>query len=142
MLHTIRVLILNIFHGIVIISILLLNNVDGKDNTIQVLIHKPDIESTSYLEKYNTSIKQHLLSIIHANNSTLPELSNVDINFSYCHPEPTDGNIVNIPYDLFWNSSSHLPDELYARTINCTIRALKSSKYDLLILDNQFLFFG
>eukprot|EP00833_Pecoramyces_ruminatium_P002826 jgi/Orpsp1_1/1176858/evm.model.c7180000059288.1 len=97
-------------------------------NVINILINRPNIGDIQYLEKYNQLINQYVVS----------KNIDFDINFSYCVPEPTDGESLSFLYQV--SNTQFSVDTDYARNFNCTLRELKSSNYDMMILDDKFLF--
>ncbi|ORX78130.1 hypothetical protein BCR32DRAFT_270245 [Anaeromyces robustus] len=107
----------------------LIEKINTKE-VINILINPPNIstENEQYLNNYNEQINQYLVS------------KNIDfgVNFSYCVPEPTDGESVF----YFYQSANTFfsVDTEFARNFNCTLRELKSSNYDMMILDDRFLF--
>jgi len=139
MFHISRVYIIHILSIIIIFIKTIQSKNTSNENTIQVLISNPNIESESYLNKYNTSIREYFISKIHENNLNIPNLLNYDIKFFYCVPEPQDGNKLSLVYKKSWNSN-YIIDEDYSREFNCTLRALKDSTYDIIIVDDQFLY--
>eukprot|EP00833_Pecoramyces_ruminatium_P008764 jgi/Orpsp1_1/1182796/evm.model.c7180000082697.1 len=118
------------------ILILCIIKINAENNIIKILINRPDINSEQYLEKQNSLVNQYFLSEDVRKKINLPE--NFNIIFSYCTPDPNDGEYVMNLYGS-WNSS-YIIDKEYAKSINCTVRELKNSNYDMLILDERFLF--
>eukprot|EP00833_Pecoramyces_ruminatium_P015932 jgi/Orpsp1_1/1189964/evm.model.d7180000075806.1 len=103
------------------------NNISA-DNVINILLNTPDFDKTNYLENYNEVINQYFQS------------KNVDfsIKFSYCVLNEEDGNEISKEYE---NAESEiLVDVEYAKYFNCILRELKNSNYDMMILDERFLF--
>eukprot|EP00833_Pecoramyces_ruminatium_P016730 jgi/Orpsp1_1/1190762/evm.model.d7180000081086.1 len=107
--------------------ILFLNSVNAR-NIINILINKPDFDENDYLENYNHVVNQYFTS------------KNVDfhIKFSYCVPNDEDGVELSMKYQNA--ESGFLADTDYAKNYNCTLRELKNSNYDMMILDDKFLF--
>lgn len=135
MIYLSKVLIINIF----IIIICLYNKANAQKQVINILINnRPGIEQEKYLENYNLLINQYFNEKKSLNGTVIPD---VDINFSFCEPNPNDGK-VNETHHNFYNYSSVVVDVEYARDFNCTIKALKNKdlKYDMLLLDDRFLF--
>ncbi|OUM61698.1 hypothetical protein PIROE2DRAFT_12243 [Piromyces sp. E2] len=123
-----KTIIKNIIIYILFLSVLYANKVKSKD-VINILINKPDINETQYLKRYNEIIKQYFLS---KNNN------NYDINFSYCVPNPNDGDNITVLYTL--KKGLFQADPEFSREFNCTLRELKNSNYDMMIVDDRFLF--
>jgi hypothetical protein len=98
---------------------------------INILINKPAIEEKEYLKKYNEIINQYFLMI---NDNNI----NYTLQFSYCTPTPEDGEHLSQFYKDAQSPFSI--DEDYAKNFNCTLRELKNSKYDMMILDDRFLY--
>ena len=111
----------------IILNLLLFIEIVNSKNVIKVLIDKPKIVDDQYINKYNQLINQYFVS------------KNIDyeIDFSYCVPEPTDGQGLSFVYQ---SSNLFSVDVDYAQNFNCTLRELKSSNYDMMILDDKFLF--
>ncbi|ORX53282.1 hypothetical protein BCR36DRAFT_349040 [Piromyces finnis] len=64
-----------------------------------------------------------------------------DIVFSYCKPVPEDGKEIIEDYSKpIFSDTTFKIDEDYPRNFNCTLRELKQSNFDMMILDNSFLF--
>ena len=122
----------NIFLNI--FSLVLFSNIIyAQDNAINILINKPVIEDNGYLEKYNYLMKEYFAKD--------DFLSKYNINFSFCQPTPEDGQEIIKNYEKgIFISTYFLIDNDYPRNFNCTLRELKNSKYDLMIVDNGFLF--
>jgi len=97
--------------------------------TINILINKPDFDENEYLEKYNEVINQYFV---------MNKIDEYDIKFSYCTPTTTDGEHLSQIYKDV--ESPFSIDVEYARNFNCTLRELKNSKYDIMILDDRFLY--
>jgi len=121
----------SIFYFLVLIII----KINAEDNTIKVLINKPDINSEQYLEKYNSLINQYFVSEDLFNKINIPP---INITFAYCSPVQNDGLNLERYYKIF--NKNLIVDVEYARKLNCTLRELKNSNYDLMIVDDSFLF--
>ncbi|ORY79573.1 hypothetical protein LY90DRAFT_664641 [Neocallimastix californiae] len=104
------------------------NNSYAKE-TINILINKPDFNENEYLKKYNEVIEQYI---------EINRIDNYDIKFSYCSPTATDGEHLSQVYKDA--NSPFSIDVEYARNFNCTLRELKNSNYDIMILDDRFLY--
>jgi len=121
-------IIINIFFNV----ILFISKTIAQENTIQILVHNPDIKSDKYLEIYNDKINSYFL-LKNQNSSVIP---NINLNFSYCIPDPNDGNDLS----NFYKKGTEINiDTEYAKNLNCTIKALNSSYYDMVIIDDKFL---
>ncbi|ORX83896.1 hypothetical protein BCR32DRAFT_266687 [Anaeromyces robustus] len=110
------------------------NIVNAQDKkVINILLSRPEINESRYLENYNQIIKEYF--------STRSSLNNYDINFSFCEPVADDGKDIIQDYEhpMFF-STNFVLDEDYPKNFNCTIRELKESKFDMMILDNNFIF--
>jgi len=117
-----------IIKNIIYILILYLNKISAKD-IINILISQPDIGENQFLENYNILINQYL-----SNNGLL----DFQINFSYCNPDSNDGISLKNLYKS--KNSPFVVDEDYARQFNCTLRELKSSNFDLMVVDDRFFY--
>jgi len=118
----------NLISNISLFLILASGKINAKE-TVNILINKPDIGENQYLDNYNELMNQFF-----TNNN----IEDVEVKFSYCAPDDYDGtNILNL-YKEF--KSPYTLDIEYAKSFNCIIRELKRSNYDLMILDDRFLF--
>ena len=115
--------IINIFFFL----ILCIDNINANNNVINILIGNSEIRDKNYLENYNKLINDYLIS----KGSTKYKL-----NFSYCKPDENDG--INLEQNSY--TVIHHLDFEYSKNFNCTIRALKGTEYDMLVLDNDFLY--
>ncbi|ORX78816.1 hypothetical protein BCR32DRAFT_269865 [Anaeromyces robustus] len=95
-----------------------IQNNTGK--TINILIEKPDIVNMSNWDKYNNLIKNFFL-VINAEKSIIRD---IDINFSYNSNEPNDKTNI----------------KQYEDYVKYVVQQLKDSTYDMMILDDRFLF--
>ena len=96
---------------------------------INILINKPDIDANEYLEKYNEMINQYF---------SMNNINDYDVKFSYCSPVSTDGENLS---QIYKNAGSPFSiDVEYAKNFNCTLRELKNVNYDMMILDDRFLY--
>jgi len=104
------------------------NNSYAKE-VFNILINKPDFNENEYLKKYNEVIEQYI---------EINRIDNYDIKFSYCSPTATDGEHLSQVYKDA--NSPFSIDVEYARNFNCTLRELKNTNYDIMILDDRFLY--
>jgi len=111
----------------IIINILFFAEKINSKNVIKVLIEKPTIADDQYIQNYNQLINQYFTS------------KNIDyeIDFSYCVPDPADGMGLSF---LYQSTNLFSVDVEYAKSYNCTLRELKSANYDMMIVDDKFLF--
>ncbi|KAG4086038.1 hypothetical protein H8356DRAFT_1013204 [Neocallimastix lanati (nom. inval.)] len=121
--------------SIVYFLVLSIQKSKANENTIKILINRPDIHSEEYLEKHNSLINQYFISEGIFNKTNIPPLN---ISFSYCSPVPEDGFYIEFLYNVF--NSGFTVDVDFIRNLNCTIRELKDSTYDMMIVDDRFLF--
>lgn len=91
----------------------------AKNINIQVLTDKPDIIIQKSWKEYSTSIENYFKTKV--NNSVL---KNINISFSYNSNEPNDKKT----------------KKDYENYVKYIIEQLKSSTYDIFILDGRFLF--
>jgi len=116
-------------HILLILSLIFyLNKVNAKE-LYNILINKPSIGEDKFLDKYNGIINQYFIF----NNIT-----DVEVKFSYCNINPEDGKSL---VDLYKSYNSPFSvDKEYAAYFNCTLKELKQSNFDLMVLDERILF--
>ncbi|KAG4107987.1 hypothetical protein H8356DRAFT_224805 [Neocallimastix lanati (nom. inval.)] len=69
---------------------------------------------------------------------SMNNINDYDVKFSYCSPVSTDGENLS---QIYKNVGSPFSiDVEYAKDFNCTLRELKDVNYDMMILDDRFLY--
>ncbi|KAL6625937.1 hypothetical protein U3516DRAFT_622743 [Neocallimastix sp. 'constans'] len=94
-----------------------------------ILINKPNIGEGQYLSYYNDITNRYFI---------LNNITDVEVKFSYCNIDPEDGKSLVDLYKSY--DSPFLVDKEYAAYFNCTLRELKQSNFDLMVLDERVLF--
>jgi len=112
-----------------------IQNHNQNNNIINILIDRPDNEDSQYLEKYNRAINDFFSK----KNSTHPEEKNFELKFSYCDIEKNFERPSFVVTRFFWEKL-RISDESYLKYINCIIKELRNSNYDMMILDERFFF--
>ncbi|KAG4086039.1 hypothetical protein H8356DRAFT_1736773 [Neocallimastix lanati (nom. inval.)] len=113
----------------------------GGTEKINVLISKPDIEDPkNYLERYNAFVKQYVDKKRLESNDSIPSM---DIEFSYCEPDPNDGIALFFAYK-YSKDVERFVDLEFAKNLNCTLRELKKKGneniYDMVVLPDRLLY--
>jgi len=119
---------------IIFFIILYFNKINAQNKkVINILLSKPEINESRYLENYNQIVKEYF--------SKKGSLLNYDLNFSFCEPVAEDGKdiIEDYKHPMFF-STNFVLDEDYPKNFNCTIRELKESNFDMMVLDNNFIY--
>jgi len=114
-----------------IFLILMLSMVNADDNIIRVLIDKPDIFNGEYLNTYSIALTQNI------RNAGFGDYS---VELSYCQPKNSE-----VPNIVSEYENSNIPspfpiDHEYAQYLDCLIKELKSSLYDMVLMEDRLLF--
>eukprot|EP00833_Pecoramyces_ruminatium_P006366 jgi/Orpsp1_1/1180398/evm.model.c7180000073244.1 len=101
--------------------------VEAKD-VIKILMKKPNSFEAQNLETYNYLINEYFTN----KNST--DNVNIEIEFSYCDETNVIKKVMNILNKEYYNDSE------YVNYLTCIIKHLKNPIYDMMILDERYLF--
>ena len=103
------------------------------DKIIRILVERPHPLETQYKDNVLEAINDHFIQQ-NANNELL---KGVRLEFSYC-----DKGKEKEPKVISMNEaeSKYYNDKEYAYFLNCVIGSIKDSKYDLLLLNDKFIY--
>ncbi|ORX77417.1 hypothetical protein BCR32DRAFT_302623 [Anaeromyces robustus] len=99
--------------------------------TINILMKKPELNKTKYNES-QINLMNEYFNTINANDTLL---QNYNINFSYCE---NTSSPLDKQYDRY--KYTYLIYSEYSNYVRCVTKELKKSNYDLMIVDDRFLF--
>jgi len=111
----------NLCNAFLFIYVLVLFSVNcfAEEITIQILTERPDFINEKYWKTYSSSIENYLKSNLGQETS-----NDISISFSYNSDEPSDKT----------------KEKDYENYVKYVVEQLKSSTYDMVILDDKFLF--
>jgi len=117
--------------GIIIFINLVLyfERVNSKINNIKVLLKEPDKVEENYFDINKLST---ITNEFFKNNTSVRD---VNIEYSYCRHR-----IINSKLKSNSRYINYLNDTSYVNYSNCIIKELQSNTYDMMILDDRFLF--
>jgi len=107
------------------------------DNAIRIIIKKPQHNEKQYSEENLLALKNHFISS-NVNNTLL---NNYKLEFHYCSDVyKAEVNRTRISQRQIMDNSIFLKDKEYVNYLQCIIDSSYSQDYDLLLLDDRFLF--
>ncbi|ORY23167.1 hypothetical protein LY90DRAFT_515162 [Neocallimastix californiae] len=118
---------------IIILYSIKVNTVE-EDKTIHILMNRPGIEDSLYLESYNKLMNDY----VSRQKNDYPTLSKYKLEFSYCILNSNDKLPLLEMYQL--QKSPFSLDIEYARYLKCIVNELNNSKFDMIIMNDQLLY--